>query len=373
MLRIQHLTSSALVALAACSSTAENRAEQHSAIPSLGALLEAHRDRFGDLLDRADEHRIKIELAVVVPGSEGPSLLRDSFDTGPEYFYPASSVKTCAAIAALAQLKLESDRVGEPLGLDTPLRFHPLFPDDRMEDSDPSHVANGTITAGHDMRKVFLVSDNGAYNHLYELAGNERVNAAMRRAGLTRTRILHRLSEFRSAEDQLRTPRIDLLDGPAGQVLATIPARTSLFAETNDDLTGISIGTAHTRGDDVIDGPMSFARKNFMPLRELLDMNVMLLRPDIEIPRRGGFDLSTGERAFIAEAMAAAPRESRDPVYDVTDFPDDYSKFLAPGLLELRDTGELTVRDKVGRAYGFSVTNAEVVDARFFVNFLVSS
>lgn len=365
MIALRTLALSPLALILACGSTGDRRGGLPHA-PDIAALLSADSDRFGDLLEASDELRLKIELAVVVEGPDGPTLVRDRFEHGPDYFYPASAVKTCAAIAAARELRRIGESVGEPFGLDTPLRYQPLFADDVVEDADPSHVRDGSITAGHDMRKVFLVSDNAAYNRLYELAGNEAVNRAMRDAGLSRTRILHRLSEFRSAEDQLRTPRVELLERPGGAVLAATPERTSAFAETNDDLSGIVLGDRHTRGGEVVDGPMSFVRKNYMPLVDLVDMNVMLLRPDVRVPGRAGtgFDLTPGDRAFIAEAMAQTPRESRDPVYDPVSYPDEYSKFLLPGLLRLREASELTVRDKVGRAYGFSVTNSQVIDER---------
>lgn len=337
-------------------------------------LLEAEPDRFGDVLERADEFRLKIELAVVRPvAGEPPTLERFSLDRGPEYFYPASSVKTCAAIAAAESMaKLRRD--APAAGLDSPLRFHPLFPGESIEELDPSHVAGGRITLGHDMRKVFLVSDNAAYNRLYEFAGNEAVNQSMRGAGLQSARILHRLSEFRSPEDQLRTPRVEILDGET--VIAMVPERASPFAETNDDLSGTSIGVGRLTGGEVVEGPMSFVRKNYIHLRDLQDMHIMLLRPDISIPGRPsgtGFDLAADVRAFIAESMAQTPGESSDPVYASEDYPDDYSKFLGPGVWNVVPKDAAIIRDKVGRAYGFSTTNSEVIDTRTGASYFLAA
>lgn len=325
--------------------------------------LKANPDAFGSILENADEHRLKIEVAVVVDGPDGPTLERHSIDRGPDYWYPASSVKTCAAIAAFVKLDRLGEDTGRPIDRDTPLRFLPLFDDETVDDADPSHLDGGMITAAHEARKVFLVSDNRGYNRLYELAGNDVVNDVMRDAGLSTCRIFHRLSEFRSPSDQLRVPAIELMDGE-GETIASLPVRTSAFEETNADLDGISIGTGHTSGDQVVDGPMSFERKNYISLRDLQDMHVMLLRPDIAIDGASGFPISDGDRAFIAEAMASTPGESKDPVYDRKAYPDDFSKFLLPGLLRFRKADEVVVRDKVGRAYGFSTTNSEVLDAR---------
>ncbi|MEM9379318.1 MAG: serine hydrolase [Planctomycetota bacterium] len=342
-------------------------------VGSLATLPLAFVEALGDdLKDDADRYRIKIEVAVVREDPAGPKLERYAFDSGPEYFYPASSVKTCAAIAALVRIDRLREEGGVAIDRDTPLRFHPLFAGETVEERDPSHADGGTITVAHDMRKVFLVSDNAAYNRLYELAGNEVVNDVMRDAGLTSCRILHRLSEFRSAADQLRVPQVDFL-GPDGAAIASIAERTGSFDETNGELSGISFGTGYTRGGKVVDGPMSFERKNWISIRDLVDLNVMLLRPDIALEGHAGFPLSTDDRAFISEAMASTPGTSTDPVYDRASYPDDYSKFLLPGLLKLREMDELVVQDKVGRAYGFSVTNSYVRDLRTGRSFFLAA
>lgn len=328
----------------------------------MGALLRGRPELFRDLLERADEHRIKVEVALVVDVPGGRTLARGGFERGPEYFYPASSVKTCAVIAA-SQLLAEIDAATDvDVGLDTPLRFEPLFPGESVEERDPGHLANGLITAGHEMRKVMLVSDNAAYNRLYELAGPERIAASLAAAGLGRARIVHRLSEFHSPEEQLMTPRVVLRPEGGGPI--TIEERR-WSTEGNGGMSGLVLGAAHASGGAVVDGPMSFERKNFMALRDLLDMNVMLLDPDVHVPGRppgARIDLPDGDRARIAEAMTSTPGASADPVYDPEAYPDDYSKFLLPGL-ERVDAGRgWIVRDKVGRAYGFSVTNGQIVD-----------
>ena len=249
----------------------------------MGALLRGRPELFGDLLERADEHRIKVEVALVVDAPGGRTLARGGFERGPEYFYPASSVKTCAVIAA-SQLLAEIDAATDfDVGLDTPLRFEPLFPGEAVEERDPGHLANGLITAGHEMRKVMLVSDNAAYNRLYELAGPERIAASLAAAGLGRARIVHRLSEFHSPEEQLMTPRVVLRPEGGGPI--TIEERR-WSTEGNGGMSGLVLGAAHVSGGAVVDGPMNFERKNFMALRDLLDMNVMLLDPDVHVPGR---------------------------------------------------------------------------------------
>lgn len=376
------LCSAAALTCAAPSAGSRNESVLEREVPPLDleSLLRAHPERFGDVLERADEHRLKIELAVVDDSGDAPRLARSSLDFGPEYFYPASSVKTCAVVTALMDVRLLEEvamgtHVLDPrddagVTRDAALRYLPLFDGEEVYDRDPSHLAGGTVTIAHDVAKVLLVSDNPAYNRLFEFSGPDRIREVMRGAGLASTRIVHRMSEFRSPEEQLRLPAIDVL-GQDGEALVRIPERMESAPDDNAHLSGIVFGRAHVSGSTRREGPMDFTRKNYMSLEDLMLMNVAILAPDVEVPGCAPFELHSDDRALVEERMASTPSASEDPRYDGDKYSDDYSKFLAPGLWKLRAKDEIEIRDKVGRAYGFSITNSAVVDRvtgrRFFL------
>ena len=62
--------------------------------------------------------------------------------------------------------------------------------------------------------------------------------------------------------------------------------------------------------------------------------------------------------------MGEYPRESRNPVYDPAKFPDDYVKFVLPGLARVIPPAHLRIYSKVGCAYGNSVENTWIEDTR---------
>lgn len=318
--------------------------------PSADEALQA---RLAPLLERPAEFRLQVLVSKVVAG-DVPRLERHGFRVDAEYVYPASAIKTCAAVAAVAAL----EEFGLPL--DAALVFHPLFDDELLEREDPSNANGGAITVQHELRKLFLVSDNRAYNRLYELVGHREINERMWAAGLTSTRIQHRLSEFRSPADQRRTPRVELL--VQGQTQREVPARDSDLVFDNGDLQGLALGTAHLDANEVLVAePLSFLQKNWISLVDLQDLVVLLVRPDIDVGAPG-FGLSPSGRSALVGAMGEYAPESSNPRYDAAEYPRTFGKFLLTGIERVLPSERLRLANKVGRAYGFSVENAYVED-----------
>lgn len=307
----------------------------------------------------AEAHRLQIVLGLVEEGPGGrPVLVQHGLRLDAEYFYPASTVKLFAAVAALERLAELRRETGLPLDLDTPLVVHPLFADEELEDTDPSNLAGGRITVRHELRKLFLVSDNRAFNRLYELVGQDRLAASLARAGLDRARIVHRLDEARSEEENRRFPRIDLVG--AGFV-HTLPPRQSPPLPPAPPVPGLTAGHAHFAGGELVPEPFDFSGKNRFPLAELQRGLCMVLRPDVDCGGPG-FALSPADREVLREAMRQLPRESPNPLYDPAEVPDAYVKFVLPGLRRVIPADRLEVYDKTGQAYGFTTENAWIVD-----------
>ena len=90
---------------------------------------------------RAAELRLQVVLGLIEDGHVGgacsPWLRQIEFRAGAEYFYPASSVKLFAAVAALERLEELRRETGLELTVDTPLVDHPLFEGEVLESTDP--------------------------------------------------------------------------------------------------------------------------------------------------------------------------------------------------------------------------------------------
>jgi cell division protein FtsI/penicillin-binding protein 2 len=324
----------------------------------LVSILDTHED-LAEVVDNAAEYRLQVVLGLVEEEPDGTPILRQhAFRAGAEYFYPASTVKLFAAVAAAQKVAELRETTGLAIDLDTPLVYHPQFEDGEMEAEDPDNVESGKITVRGQIREIFLISDNQAFNYLYELVGQDGLAESLRRAGFDSPRVVHRLSEFRSAKENLQSPRIDFV---GEDFTYTFPERTAESLPPPEAIEGILVGEGYFSGDEKIDEPMDFSPKNHFPLVDLQRGLCMLVRPDVDCGSPG-FELEEGDREAMLEAMSQYPRESKNPAYNPEEYPDTYAKFLLPGLERVVPREHLRIYSKTGQAYGFSTENAWVVN-----------
>jgi hypothetical protein len=115
------------------------------------------------------------------------------------------------------------------------------------------------------------------------------------------------------------------------------------------------------RGDELLKTPMDFTHRNGISLVDLQDLLIKLVRPDIDLGTPP-LKLAKEHRDWLLRAMTQYPRESTNPVYSAEHYPDEYSKFLLPGIRRIFPStvpGErIEITGKNGQAYGFSIENS---------------
>jgi len=282
------------------------------------------------------------------------------------YFYPASTVKMPAA--ALALEKLNHLRIR---GLDRTDRMvtgaatspqTPVESDSSAESSEPS--------IEHYIKKIFLVSDNDAYNRLYEFLGQGYLNEQLHRKGFTRTRIIHRLSVsgYDTLGNRLTNP-VSLYDGDE---LAYF--QNEVYSKWYPDwnLRNQVRGQGYTDAEgQLIEEPFDFRYKNYVSLNDLHDMLKTLLFPE-SVPYQQRFDLTDDDYQFLYRHMRMLPRESNDPAYPKLDDWDAYVKFLYYGSEKGQIKGPVRLLNKVGDAYGFLTDVAYIANPETGTEFFVA-
>lgn len=332
---------------------------------AFGAFLDGLREQGGPVatvLGDPQRYRVQIIYSQIERDGDGhPTVRSHHYRTGPEYFYPASTVKLPVAVLALEHLARWP-------GVDahTPMMTLPAGPTLAGAVVDPT-APRGVPSVGHYVRKIFLVSDNDAYNRLYELLGQDLINSTLHARGYAGVRIVHRLSIPLSVADNRRANAVRFLAPGDGALVAQVPAREAEGAWIDPHL-AVPLGVAEMIGGERVPAPKDFASKNALPLSALHEMVQALMLPASVAPERR-FRLQPGDLALVRRAMAITPARSAIAAY--AQVPDDYVKFLLPSGDGARP--ELRVFNKVGEAYGFLTDAAYAVDFAHGVEFLLAA
>ena len=165
---------------------------------SLEKLLKSQPERFGVVMDDPERYRVQIIYTQIDrDGDNRPSFRSFTYRLDPEeYFYPASTVKLPTAALALEKL----NQLGiKGLDRDTVMltgRSADFHTEAVLDETSPI----GLPTVAQYIRKILVVSDNDAFNRLYEFLGQDPLNEAMASKGYAGTRIIHRLEVALNAE-----------------------------------------------------------------------------------------------------------------------------------------------------------------------------
>jgi hypothetical protein len=281
------------------------------------------------------------------------------------YFYPASTVKLPIALLALEWL--EEQQISG-LTLKTTMLTDSVRPSQLPAWQDLT-AQNGLPSIGHYIKKILLVSDNDAYNRLYELLGTDYINRKLNEKGLLNSVIMQRLSFPISAEENLQFNPVRFVDN-TGKAILEIPARQ---ADSTYVVPGNpKLGRAYYKNDSLIQGGMDFSYKNKFSLTDLHGVVQRTIFPEafVGIER---FNLNEEHRNFVLQYMSMLPRESDYPAYDTTEFYDSYSKFIKFGTEKGKIAPRFRVFNKTGWSYGHLIDGGYFVDFESGVEFFVSA
>ena len=281
------------------------------------------------------------------------------------YFYPASTVKLPVALLALEWLE-EQQVPG--LNLETTMLTDSVRPSQLPAWSD-STSQTGLPSIGHYIKKILLVSDNDAYNRLYELLGSDYINQKLKEKGLLNSVIMQRLSFPISAEENRQFNPVRFLDA-SGKLILEIPARE---ADSTYVVPGNpKLGRAYYKNDSLIQGGMDFSYKNKFSLTDLHGVLQRTIFPEAFVGMER-FNLNEEHRNFVLQYMSMLPRESDFPAYDTTEFYDSFSKFTKFGTEKGKINPRFRLFNKTGWSYGHLIEGGYFVDFESGVEFFVSA
>lgn len=339
--------------------------------------------KLSSVLSNPSAYGVQIMYTSVKDGKPGKTLSYNLSDKN--YFYPASTIKLPAVLLALEKL----NKMGAAAGIneETPMRVNSNlehYPSAIYDSTSQNYYAS----VGHYAKKILLVSDNDAYNRLYDFVGPKAFNQTMKEKGYKDFTAAHRLEISLSPSVNRSKPEVsfgplklipnvppfanpDRMEVSAAETIYNEPARP-LEAPERKTSKPIFIGKGYMRGGELVNSPMDFSTKNVFTLTEQHDMLKGIFFPHI-VPSSRRFDLSQQQADFVKKYMSMLPRESEFPKYDEADYFDSYVKFFMYGDQKARIPEHIKIYNKVGEAYGFLIDNAYIVDTRNDISFILSA
>jgi len=339
-------------------------------VPQTDTFLENLLRQYPQYFDRLVRNRDSLRLQIIYTqinrsANNKPSFVTYHFNVNPDqYFYPASTVKMPAALLALQRLNEMRipglDKNSTMVTEDNYAAQNEVFNDPTTPDGRP--------TIAHYVKKIFLVSDNDAFNRLYEFLGQEYINTRLENMGYGRTEIIHRLERFLTEDENRHTNPVNFYSD-TGKLLYTQPMQFNQrpYLKRND-----WIGQAFYRAGKKEQGPMDFSKKNRLVLADLHEMLRSILFP-ADVPLKQRFNISPDDYRFVWKYMSQYPAETDYPSYGHPDYWDAYCKFLYWGSGKEDLPRSFRIFNKVGNAYGFLTDAAYVVDFEKNIEFLLSA
>lgn len=335
------------------------------AVNILDSLLKANHSTVGAIIDQKEMYRVQIIYTQIDRDAQNrPAFTAHTFNLdNATYFYPASTVKMPVAFLALEKLN--------ELNIAGVNKYTPMVTDSSAKGQ--THVftqpqsVNSAPSAANYAKQIFLVSDNDAFNRLYELLGQQYIQQRLAAKGYPEAEIRHRLQVALTEEQNRQTNAVDFYD-TSGNLLYHQPAQYSTAQYQNRQTL---LGNGYIKDDLKVDEPFDFSKKNRVYLQDLHHMMQSVLFPEAVAANRR-FNLTEDDYRFLYRYMSAYPRESSFPQYD-TSYYDTYVKFLYYGSERVKPDPNIRIFNKVGDAYGFLTDIAYVADFGHNVEYMLSA
>jgi hypothetical protein len=356
---------SATIMCSDCSSS-KNTQGRNTGENELLGILKQYPQYFDSILQRKDDFKIQIIYTQINRDKNNQPSFTDFYFNINEgsYFYPASTVKLPVAVLALQKL----NELAIP-GLDkNTTMFTGADGDKQTEVLVDSSAADSRPTIAHYIKKILLVSDNDAFNRLYEFLGQDYINTNLHKMGYADIEIIHRLSISLTESQNRRTNPVRFIDS-TGKLLYEQVATVSNWVNAERN---IKLGKGYMQGDELINEPFDFSRKNRMSLQSLHAIVRAVLFPEA-VPATERFDLNKEDYDFLRRYMSMRPGEAVSPVYPAPEYWDNYIKMIYYGSEKTIPDPGIRIFNKTGTAYGFLIDAAYVADYTNAIEFMLSA
>jgi hypothetical protein len=296
-----------------------------------------------------------------------PHFTRHTYHLNPQqYFNPASLVKLPVAMLALEKLHTLPNTINRNTILSTGVAWgcQTSVPFAAPADSDRQ------ATVGNYIKRMLLVSDNLAYNRLYEFLGQKLLNNRLQQLGYTGSRIVRRFAPCDTAANRHTNPIA--FHTTTGDTLYTQPAQTNPRTPL-PPLGPVFAGRAYKLGDRIIHRPYDFTTANNLPLTDITTILQAALFPE-SVTNAQHYSLTASDYAFLRQYLHLTPHASHFNAYTSSKYFDSYKKYLYYGRSPaIKPQPGLRIFNIVGMSHGYLADVAYFADSLHQSEFMLSA
>lgn len=321
---------------------------------------------FRDVISQPDKYRCQIIYTQINRDKNNkPHFTNYYFHYDPLlYFNPASMLKMPLSFLTLEKLYTLA---GKGINKYTSVKIDSNYWWQKPALSDSSSQ-NGLPSIAHYIKKAFLVSDNDAYNRMYQFVGQQSINDKLRQKGYKDVRITRQFMGLTTEQNRYTNQVRFLSDNGALLYLQS----AAYNADSFDFSHVIKLGKGYLdKNDSLIKEPFDFTKHNNIPLEVFQKMLQSVIFP-MSVPKNQRFNITDDDRLFLLKYLSQYPAETSYPKYDTSKFYDSYVKFF------FRDSSRrvpqnMRIFNKVGWAYGFMTDVSYIADFKNKVEFMLSA
>jgi hypothetical protein len=327
--------------------------------PDSDSLLQA-------VLSRPEIYRYQIIYTQIDRDKNNkPSFKNYYYNVDPfRYFNPASTVKM-----PLSFLSLEKLNVLAKPGVNkyTAMQFDSAWSRQTKAYTD-STSEDGLPSIAQYIRKALLVSDNDAYNRMYEFVGQQTINRRLHEMGYPEIRITRRFMRM-TADENRHTNPIRFYN-KAGALIYSQPMA---YNKDSFDFSHVyKMGAAYMNANDsLVNEPFDFTTANNFPVEDMQQLLQSVMFPQ-SVPAKKRFKLTKDDYSFLYRYLSQYPSETNYPKYDTSEYYDSYVKFFFRDGTHQVPAG-VRVFNKVGWAYGCLTDISYVADFTNKIEYMLTA
>ena len=334
------------------------------------ALMRNKLPKFGYILDNPSKYRLQIIYTKIDRDEKNLPVLTTYYyrNLPNEFISPASMVKLPLSILTLERIK----SMNVP-GVDRYTRFSTdsNFRCQVATTKDP-FAFDSIPTLSGSITEALVLSNNNAYNRLYEFLGQMEINRRMRELGYLHSQVLQRFSLCDTMENR-HTNSFSFYD-KKGTIIYWQVNRFN--PETYPKpIKNMVVGKKYLdEHDRIVQRGMDFSRKNYLPLYQVDDILKRVIFPGL-YPENKRFRVSPGDLDYIRRLLALRPAEAGINIIPVKkEYWETVTNYLFYGAEKETIIPEnIRIFNIVGQSFGFLSDCAYYADFSNRIEFFLSA